>query len=206
MVKRLGTSLKMIETSKVTEDADGGVLSFDQVSDAGLGRRVERRARRRRNGRFQPRPDPALPSAAARRARPGSGSALDAAVPLKPGQPFSFDTFDTDYPQAVVVESGHGRGPGNARRSRREARRCGNSPARPASCPGSSPPRGSMTKATMSRSSTVLPGFGDHARIRHRPRRVHEAARGRGDFRRHAHPSPARAHPRRTISARPFTA
>src|ERR1700679_4240727 len=33
LVKRLGTSLKITETSKVTEDADGSVLSFDQVDD-----------------------------------------------------------------------------------------------------------------------------------------------------------------------------
>jgi hypothetical protein len=31
---------------------------------------------------------------------------LSDAVPLKPGRAFSFNTFSTDYPQAVVVESG----------------------------------------------------------------------------------------------------
>ena len=35
VVKRLGTNLKIVETSKVTEDAEGGVLSYDDISDAG---------------------------------------------------------------------------------------------------------------------------------------------------------------------------
>src|SRR5476649_354844 len=35
VVKRLGANLKIVETSKVTEDADGGVVAFDQVSEAG---------------------------------------------------------------------------------------------------------------------------------------------------------------------------
>jgi hypothetical protein len=34
VAKRMGVSLKITETSRVTEDADGGVLSFDEVSDA----------------------------------------------------------------------------------------------------------------------------------------------------------------------------
>ncbi len=106
VVKRLGTRLKITETSKVTEDADGGVLSFDQVDDSGSimessGMRdgddmvVSSRGQTQRF--HLPRLSALGPEAVRR---------LTLAVPLKPGQPFSFDTFDTDYPQAVVVESG----------------------------------------------------------------------------------------------------
>ena len=106
VAKRLGTDLKIIETAKVTEDADGGVLSFDQVSDAGSS--VESSgvrdgddmvvSSRGQTQRFHlPRLSAVGPEAVRR---------LSDAVPLKPGQPFSFDTFDTDYPQAVVVEKG----------------------------------------------------------------------------------------------------
>jgi len=35
VVKRMGTTMKIVDTSKVTEDAEGGVLSFDQVSQSG---------------------------------------------------------------------------------------------------------------------------------------------------------------------------
>jgi hypothetical protein len=106
VVKRLGTSLKIVETSKVTEDADGGVVAFDQVSEAGSV--VESSgvregddmvvSSRGQTQRFRLPRLSALGPEAVRR--------LSDAVPLKPGQPFSFDTFSTDYPQAVVVEKG----------------------------------------------------------------------------------------------------
>src|ERR1700677_5179874 len=35
VVLREGTSLTITDTSKVTEDADGGVLNFDEILDAG---------------------------------------------------------------------------------------------------------------------------------------------------------------------------
>jgi hypothetical protein len=106
VVKRLGTNLKIIETSKVTEDADGGVLSFDQVSDAGS--IVESSgvregddlvvSSRGQTQRFNlPRLSALGPEAIRRETE---------AVPLKPGQSFSFNTFSTEYPQAVVVEKG----------------------------------------------------------------------------------------------------
>jgi len=107
LVKRLGTSLKTTETSKITEDANGGVLSFDQVDDSGS--IVESSGIRQgddmvvssrgQTQRFHLPRLSALGPEAVRRA--------SLAVPLQPGRPFSFDTFDTDYPQAVVVESGH---------------------------------------------------------------------------------------------------
>jgi hypothetical protein len=107
VVKRLGTDLKIVETSKVTEDADGGVLSFDQVSDAGSvvessgvrdGNDMVVSSRGQTQRFYLPRLSALGPEAIRR---------LSNAVPLKPGQPFSFDTFDTDYPQAVVVEKGN---------------------------------------------------------------------------------------------------
>ena len=106
VVKRLGTSLRIIETSKVTEDADGGVLAFDEVSDAGSvvessgvreGDTMVVSSRGQTQRFHLPRLSALGPEAVRR---------LSDAVPLKPGQPFSFDTFDTDYPQAVAVESG----------------------------------------------------------------------------------------------------
>jgi len=106
VVKRNGTNLKIVETTKVTEDAEGGVLSYDQVSDAGSS--VESSgvregddmvvSSRGQTQRFHlPRLSALGPEAVRRKSD---------AVPLKVGQTFSFDTFDTDYPQAVVVEKG----------------------------------------------------------------------------------------------------
>ena len=106
LVKRLGANLKIVETEKVTEDADGGVLSYDEVSDAGS--IVESSgvregddmvvSSRGQTQRFKlPRLSALGPEAVRRLAN---------AVPLKPGQPFSFNTFSTEYPQAVVVEQG----------------------------------------------------------------------------------------------------
>jgi hypothetical protein len=106
VVKRLGTNLKIVETSKVTEDAGGGVLNFDQVSDAGSS--VESSgvregddmvvSSRGQTQRFHlPRLSALGPEAIRRQTN---------AVPLKAGQPFSFNTFDPDYPKAIVVESG----------------------------------------------------------------------------------------------------
>ena len=106
VVKRLGTSLKILATTKITEDADGGVLSFDQVSDAGSvvessgvrqGDQMVVTSRGQTQHFHLPRLSALGPEAVRR---------LTLAVPLKPGQKFSFDTFDPDYPQAIVVEAG----------------------------------------------------------------------------------------------------
>lgn len=106
VVKRLDTNLKMTETSRVTEDAEGGVLDFDEVTDAGS--IVELSGVRNGDdlvvssrGQTQhfkiPRLDALGPEAVRR---------LSKALPLKPGQSFSFDTFSPEYPQAVAVEKG----------------------------------------------------------------------------------------------------
>jgi len=106
VVKRLGTSLKIVETSKVTEDADGGVLAFDEVSESGSvvksngvreGDDMVVSSRGQTQRFHLPRLGALGPEAVRR---------LTLALPLQPGQPFSFDTFDPDYPQAIVVEKG----------------------------------------------------------------------------------------------------
>lgn len=106
VVKRLGAHLKIIETSKVTEDAEGGVLGYVQVSDAGSV--VESKgvregddmvvSSRGQTQRFHlPRLSALGPEAVRRMAN---------AVPLKPGQTYSFNTFSTEYPQAIVIQKG----------------------------------------------------------------------------------------------------
>jgi hypothetical protein len=106
LVKRKDSSMKITSTSKVTEDADGGVLSFDQIDDSGSS--VESTgvrdgddmvvSSRGQTQRFHlPRLSALGPEAVRRQTL---------AIPLKAGQPYSFDTFDTDYPQAVTVEKG----------------------------------------------------------------------------------------------------
>ena len=107
VVKRLGVSLKMNEVSHITEDADGAVLSFDQVS-SGMGSDIESKgvregdelvvSSRGETQRYQVPRLAALGPEAVRR--------MTDAVPLRPGQKFSLNTFITDYPQAVVVEDG----------------------------------------------------------------------------------------------------
>jgi hypothetical protein len=104
VVKRMGSSMKIIETSKVTEDAQGGVLGFDEIDDSGSV--VESTgvrdgddmvvSSRGQTERFHLPRLSALGPEAIRRATN--------AVPLVPGQQYSFDTFATEYPQAVVTE------------------------------------------------------------------------------------------------------
>ena len=107
LVKRLGVSLKMVETSKVTEDAQGGVFSFENRSEDGGAAMVSSGVRqgdemvvssRGQTQRFH------LPSLAA--LGPEAIRRATLQVPLHAGESFSFDTFDPDYPQADVVQSG----------------------------------------------------------------------------------------------------
>jgi hypothetical protein len=107
VVKRMGVTLKMIETSKVTEDRQGGVLSFEESSSAG-GAVIESSGVRQGDdmvvssrGQTQ---TFLLPRLAARGPEAIRRATLQ--VPLRPGQTFSFDTFDPDYPQAVVMQQG----------------------------------------------------------------------------------------------------
>jgi hypothetical protein len=107
LVKRLGVSLKMIETSKVTEDKQGGVLSFENSTEAGGAAISSSGVRqgdemvvwsRGQTERFH------LPRLAALGPEAVRRETLQ--VTLQAGQAFSFDTFDPDYPQADVVQSG----------------------------------------------------------------------------------------------------
>ena len=107
LIKRLGVSLKMIETSKVTEDEQGGVLSFEDstesggaaVSSSGIRQGDEMVVSSRgQTQRFH------LPRLAALGPEAVRRETLQ--VPLRESQTFSFDTFDPDYPQADVVQSG----------------------------------------------------------------------------------------------------
>jgi hypothetical protein len=107
LVKRLGVSLKMIETSKVVEDKQGGVLSFEQSAEAGGAAITSSGVRqddemvvssRGQTQRFH------LPRLAA--LGPEMVRRETLRVPLQAGQKFSFDTFDPDYAQADVVQSG----------------------------------------------------------------------------------------------------
>jgi hypothetical protein len=105
-IRRDGAIVKTTSTSRVIEDADGGVLSFDQIDDSGTP--VESRGVRHGDAlvvtsrgqteRFR------LPRLAAH--GPEAVRRATLRVPLRPGEPFSLDTFETDYPQAVVVEAG----------------------------------------------------------------------------------------------------
>lgn len=107
VVKRFSSSLKIIDTSKVTEDAEGGVLSFTQINQ-GAGSDIESHGVRQGDelvvssrGQTRHYKVPRLSSLG-----PEAVRRLELAVPLKPDQAFSFNTFASDYPQATVVESG----------------------------------------------------------------------------------------------------
>jgi len=107
IAKRLNTPLKMIDTSKITEDAEGGVLSFEQIY-RGAGSNVESSGVRQgdelivtSHGQTRHYKVPRLEALG-----PEAVRRLANAVPLQAGQPFSFNTFSADYPQATVVEVG----------------------------------------------------------------------------------------------------
>jgi hypothetical protein len=107
VVRRMGIALKMDEVSHVTEDAQGVVLSFDQVS-SGMGSNIAMSGVREGGDlvvtsrgqvqRYHIPPLAALGPEAIRRQAD--------AVPLKPGTTFTLNTFTTDYPQAPTIEHG----------------------------------------------------------------------------------------------------
>ena len=107
VVKREDTDLKIVENFKITEDADGGVLNFEQTT-SGVGSSITSTGIREGDdlvvtgrGETQRYHIPRLAALGPEKIRQ-----LSNAVPLKPGQPFSFNTFSTDYPQAVVTVKG----------------------------------------------------------------------------------------------------
>jgi hypothetical protein len=107
-VRRMQTYLKIIETSKITEDADGGVLSFEEKTE-GAGSDISSSGQREgdelvvssrgQTVRYR------IPRLAA--LGPEAVRRLGNALPLKPGQAFSYASFESDYPQAAVLQSGH---------------------------------------------------------------------------------------------------
>ena len=106
VVKRLNTTLKMTQSFKVTEDADGGVLSFEQ-NTAGLGSSITSTGVRdgdelvvTSRGETQRYKIPRLAALGPEKVRE-----LTDAMPLTPGQTATFNTFESNYPQAVVVET-----------------------------------------------------------------------------------------------------
>jgi hypothetical protein len=106
VVLRLGVDLKISQTYKVKEDAEGGVLNFDEITDAGssvetTGVRVGDDmvvSSRGQTERYK------LPRLAA--LGPEAVRRLSYSVPLKMGQPYCFNTFSAEYPQNIVVEKG----------------------------------------------------------------------------------------------------
>ena len=112
VVKRFGTAIKVLETSKTTEDENGVVINFEEINE-GAGSRIESSGQRDGDdlvvtSRGQTRRYH-LPRLAA--LGPEAVRRLSQAVPLKVGQHFSFATFENDYPQAPVIESGMVVGP-----------------------------------------------------------------------------------------------
>ena len=107
VVKRLNAQMKITESFKIVEDADGGVLNFTQTT-SGVGSDIESSGVRdgddlvvSSRGQTQRYHIPRLASLG-----PDKVRRLSEAVPLKPGQAFSFNTFSSDYPQATVTVSG----------------------------------------------------------------------------------------------------
>jgi hypothetical protein len=108
VVKRLDTDMKISETTKTTEDADGGVLSFDELTST-FGSDVDSTGVRdgddlvvSSRGETQRYHLPRLDALGPEKIRQMSN-----ALPLKPNQPFSFQTFAAEYPQAIVVQKGN---------------------------------------------------------------------------------------------------
>jgi hypothetical protein len=107
VVKRMGTDLKLTETSRITEDADGGVLSFEDRMMGG-GSDISLTGKREGDdlvvfsrGQTSSYHVPRLSALGPEKVR-----RLSDAVPLRPGQTYSFPTFESDYPQAPVLENG----------------------------------------------------------------------------------------------------
>jgi len=107
VVNRDTAELKFTSISKITEDADGGVLSFNEETSGGGSDIVASGTRdgddlvvtsRGQTARYHvPRLSALGPEAIRQK------SLL---VPLKPGQTFTFNTFDSDDPQEPVIIKG----------------------------------------------------------------------------------------------------
>jgi hypothetical protein len=97
-------TLKITSTSKITEDADGGVLSFDQET-SGAGSDIVSTGTRQGDdmlvtsrGQTQQYHIPRLSALG-----PEAIRRQTLLMPLKPGQTATFNTFDSEYPQAPMI-------------------------------------------------------------------------------------------------------
>jgi hypothetical protein len=107
VVRRMGDHVKIIDSSRITEDGDGGVLSFDQTIK-GNGSEVRSTGHREGDylivssrGQTQRYHVPRLAALG-----PEAVRRLCHALPLRAGQTFSFPTFASDFPQGTVLDQG----------------------------------------------------------------------------------------------------
>jgi len=107
VVKRLEISMKVTETSKVTEDADGAVLKFEEETST-FGSNIKSSGVREGDDLVVSSRGQVKRYHISRLAALGPEKIrqMTKAVPLKPGQPFSFNLFASEYPQAVVTQKG----------------------------------------------------------------------------------------------------
>ena len=107
VIRRMNSDLKITEISKTTEDADGGVLAFEERTKGAGSDILSSGVRqgddlivtsRGQTVRYK------IPRLAA--LGPEAVRRLSDAMPLKEGQTYSFPTFENDYPQAPVIDSG----------------------------------------------------------------------------------------------------
>ena len=183
--KRMGSNLKIVDTSKVTEDRR---WRRAQLRPGQRGR-LDRRGRSGvREGDdmvvFQPGARPSasnLPRLSA--LGPEAVRRLSNAVPPQAGPAF-FPSIRSarNIRRTFVIESGKNRGPGNARCPRVPAQNCGKLSSEVSFMPGMASTTWVDDGNNDVESVTVLPGLGTLHEYTTGPRGVHEAARGRGDF------------------------
>jgi hypothetical protein len=107
VVKRMSVDLKIVETSKITEDAEGSVIDFEDRTE-GAGSNIESSGYREGNdlvassrGQTRRYRIPRLAALGPEAVRRASDAVL-----LRPGQTFFIPTFESDYPQAPIMEKG----------------------------------------------------------------------------------------------------
>ncbi len=107
VLKRMDVDLTIDESFDIVEDADGGVLRF-QADTSGLGSDMSTSGVRQGDELVVTGHDQtqhyAIPRLSA--LGPDKIRRLTEQLPLKPGTPYSFNTFTTDYPQGIVVVKG----------------------------------------------------------------------------------------------------
>ncbi|MCE0497932.1 MAG: transglutaminase-like domain-containing protein [Methylacidiphilales bacterium] len=154
-------TMKITSTSKVTEDADGVVLNFEQET-SGAGSDIVSSGTREGDdlvvtsrGQTQRYHIPPLSALGPEKVRQQT-----LLVPLKPGQTFTFNTFDGEYPQAPVVVKGTvvGQEMRNVRGTERQLWRL---TSEASIMPGLTSTSWVDDKSNDVESLTVIPGIGD---------------------------------------------